>query len=99
MATVLFSRKKSLNGYIITLCDKDLYGKTIKDKGIEFKINNFYKGDELCTNDIKKGDFENVISIHAIGENSVNLLVNLGIISKDDIKYFGDIPIVLIFYV
>jgi len=92
----------SLNGKIITLCDKELLGMKINDNSIELTIGEFYKGELIDEKDFDKINFEDVISIHAIGEKSINLLKNKGIIKEEDekqIKYIQGIPILLIFYV
>jgi len=92
----------SLNGKIITLCDKELLGMKINDNSIELTIGEFYKGELIDEKDFDKINFEDVISIHVIGEKSINLLKNKGIIKEEDekqIKYIQGIPILLIFYV
>ena len=93
---------ESLQGKIIALCDEDLLGKTIEQESLRFNIGEFYKGELVDISEIDKGLFENVSSIHAIGENVIKRLLDIGIISDDDlnkIKCIGNIPILLIFYV
>jgi len=92
----------SLNGKIVTLCDEELLGVKLKENGLELYIGDFYKGELISENDFDRLNFEKVISIHAIGEKSINLLKNKGIIKKEDekyVKYIQGIPVVLIFYV
>ena len=93
---------ESLQGKIITLCDEELLGKTIEQGDLKFDIGEFYKGELVDLSEISKELFENVSSIHAIGENSIKRLLDLGIISNEDldkVKYISGVPILLIFYV
>ena len=93
---------ESLQGKIITLCDEELLGKTIEQGDLKFDIGEFYKGNLIDLSEIEKGLFEDVSSIHVIGENSIRRLLDIGIISNEDldrVKYINNIPILLIFYV
>ncbi|HIP90194.1 MAG TPA: DUF424 family protein [Candidatus Nanopusillus sp.] len=93
---------ESLQGKIITLCDEELLGRTIKQSDMKYNIGEFYKGELVNLSKVDKEFFEDVSSIHAIGKNVIKRLLDIGIINREDlnkVRYIGDVPILLIFYV
>ena len=82
---------------VLSLCDKELLGKILSDENMELKISEtFYKGD-----DYKKEMIEelakNARNINAVGKESVDLLVKLGIVDKDSVRYVNKIPFAFVF--
>lgn len=77
-------------GSLIAICDKELIGKTLKNKDIDFFINpRFYGNEEIdervleLIKDAKDGN--------VVGNNIVTLLLKNKIISKKSIMKIGNI--------
>ncbi len=71
-------------GNLVAICDKDLNGKTLDNKGIEFFINPRFYCDKTAGNEILE-----VISKcndgNVIGNKIVDLLLKVEIISEDTV--------------
>ncbi len=78
-------------GTLIAACDKELSGKTLKDKNIEVFVNpRFYGGEEIgeeILNLVKQSKDGNVI-----GKKIVKLLLKNNIISKKSVIKIEGIP-------
>jgi hypothetical protein len=88
---------KSPDGIILILCDKDLYGKEIREGEVVLKINKFYKGKEV--KDLETEILEKAYLINAIGKESINILMEKKILDQEDlknIKYVKNVPYVFI---
>ncbi|MCD6227358.1 DUF424 family protein [Candidatus Micrarchaeota archaeon] len=87
-------------GRIIALCDEDLIGK-IFDNGIYHidlvKHQEFYNGERAEIGTITELLAHDFSSVNAIGNEAVSFLISKGFVSKDNVKFIGDIPIVHIY--
>lgn len=79
---------------ILILSDKDLYGKKFEEGEFILEINEFFVGEEIEKVNIKELYKYDVI--YAVGEESINMLVDSGIIDKKDAKYIKGVPYVYI---
>jgi len=82
-------------GYLLAACDKSVCGKNLKGK-TEFFVNpRFYK-DKEATEAKMKGLFKACSSANLIGKNIVQLATDLGLVDKENIKTFDDIPFAIV---
>jgi len=89
-------------GDVITICDHELYGSILKDGEIMFEINEFYNGKEYTKEELPITIFKSAVCIHVIGEESLKLLRDLGIVQEKDMKfvrYVQGVPILILFNV
>ncbi|MFP3131997.1 MAG: DUF424 family protein [Candidatus Nanopusillus sp.] len=93
---ILLRKYRDNYGYVLVLCDKDLYGKTFEEGEFVLELNEFFKGDEREKIDEK--DFEDIYFIYAVGEESINILKEKRIIEEKDIKKIAGIPYTFIIY-
>ena len=93
---ILLRKYRDNYGYVLVLCDKDLYGKTFEEGEFVLELNEFFKGDEREKVDEK--DFEDIYFIYAVGEESINILKEKRIIEEKDIKKIAGIPYTFIIY-
>jgi len=93
---ILLRKYRDNYGYVLVLCDKDLYGKTFEEGEFVLELNEFFKGDERERIDEK--DFEDIYFIYAVGEESINILKEKRIIEEKDIKKIAGIPYTFIIY-
>ena len=77
---------------IVALCDEDIVGKEIEEGNIYLNLGlNFYKGEKRSEEYIEV-HLKTAKIINAVGKKSVELCVNLGKVSKQNIIYIGSIP-------
>ena len=93
---ILLRKYRDNYGYVLVLCDKDLYGKKFEEGEFVLELNEFFKGDEREKIDEK--DFEDIYFIYAVGEESINILKEKRIIEEKDIKKIAGIPYTFIIY-
>ena len=93
---ILLRKYRDNYGYVLVLCDKDLYGKKFEEGEFVLELNEFFKGYEREKIDEK--DFEDIYFIYAVGEESVNILKEKKIIDEKDIKRIAGIPYTFVIY-
>ncbi len=77
-------------GNLIAICDKDLLGKTLKNKDIDFFVNpRFYGKEEIDEKVLEL--IKDVNDGNVVGNNIVDLLLKNKIISKKSIIKIGKI--------
>ena len=78
--------------FIIAVCDKDLIGKTVKDKKITLKISErFYKG-TLRTDEEVVEILREAVNANIMGKESIRLALKAGIIKKENIIKIKGVP-------
>jgi len=77
---------------VVAVCDDDLLGKKFEEGELQLDLtSDFYKGEKMDEKDI--GDLlRNADAVNLVGEKSVKLGLNEGIIEKDHILKIDDIP-------
>ena len=77
---------------ILSLCDKELLGKKFEEVDLQLDLtSNFYKGEEMTKEQIRK-IIPNFRIINAVGQRSVNLLLEFDLINSDRILYIQEVP-------
>ena len=77
---------------VMTLCDNELIGKTFEEGERRLDLSSpFYDGKEI-TKDYAKRFVVTVSSINAVGEESVNFLINENLADKNDVMRVQNIP-------
>jgi len=90
--------RPGLEENLIVLCDRKLIGKTL-DKEVGFFVEpNFFKGEEKGINEILDA-LKNSTIINALGKESIKLLLDNNIISKENVINIGKTPHVQVFHV
>jgi hypothetical protein len=85
---------------IVAICDSDLLGKKFEEGKFQLDLTgNFFKGEETSEEEaikiIEKMSKEDA-SFNIVGENSINVSIKAGIISKQGIKTIQGIPFSLV---
>ena len=90
--SILVAVHKKEGKTIIAVCDKDLIGKVLEEKGKQLDLNsNFYKGKELSIEEA--GDLiRNADGVNLVGEESVKLGLTEGVISQENIVKIAGVP-------
>ena len=89
-------------GKILAMCDEELIGKIFREGEAVIdlqKYKNFYIGEKKDEKEIKEILDDEITSINAVGERSVNLLINNSLATKKDVKRINGIAMLQIFFI
>ncbi|MDE1850711.1 MAG: DUF424 family protein [Candidatus Micrarchaeota archaeon] len=94
---------KTEKGDMIAMCDENLLGKTFSEGKAELDLktySDFYKGDLIAKDQIIKviGTAQ-LYSANIVGKESIEILVEHGIIEKGSVKTIAKVPYVHIYNV
>ena len=84
------------------MCDEELIGKIFREGEAVIdlqKYKDFYTGEKRDEEEIKEILDDEITSINAVGERSVNLLINNSLATKKDVKRINGIAMLQIFFV
>ena len=80
------------NRQVIAVCDEDLLGKTLRDKGLEFKASeSFYKGEKKTESEVIT-ILKNAMNINLVGKQAIEAGLKAGVITKENIKTIQGVP-------
>lgn len=86
---------------VVTLCDSNLIGKKFEEGIKQLDMGeNFYKGEEADSekaSEILKNQAMEDATFNIVGEESINLAISIGIITKDSVNKISGIPYALKF--
>jgi hypothetical protein len=89
-------------GKILAMCDEELIGKIFREGEAVIdlqKYKDFYTGEKRDEEEIKEILDDKITSINAVGERSVNLLINNSLATKKDVKRINGIAMLQIFFI
>ena len=92
---------KTEKGEMIALCDQEVLGKVLKEgkKEMDLKTySDFYKGALVDKKQASATiNAAQIYSANVVGEESVELLVEIGIVDREQIMKIGNVPFVHIY--
>ena len=89
--TFVVAQHASEGRLILTVCDGNVHGKKLEEKGFVLDLSSkFYHGEEKDATAIEKLMLRAYI-IHAIGKNAVAIATKLGLAGKNDAKTIAGI--------
>ncbi len=92
MVNVHFTMRRRQSHVIITLCDIELLGKTLKHGDIEFNISeSFYAGDVVPLDNALDALSQATIA-NLVGRESVEGAIRAGYIHEEAVLWIGDVP-------
>jgi len=85
---------------VVAICDSDLIGKTFEQGNAQLEVKeSFFKGKEVSKeelikilNDLSQED----ATFNIVGEESVSIALEEGVISEESIKRIQDVPFALV---
>ncbi|MDE1873744.1 MAG: DUF424 domain-containing protein [Candidatus Micrarchaeota archaeon] len=101
---MIFVKKHAAEqGLIIAMCDEELMGRVLEEGKLFIDLDRyseFYRG-ELVSEEKAKAMVDGVelYSANIVGERSVAVMMNKGIVGKEDVKKVGRVPFVQVFKV
>ena len=85
---------------VVAICDSNLLGKKFEQDKFQLDVKeNFYKGEEVSEEkaiEILTNMAKEDATFNIVGEQSINIALKIGIISKEGIKKIQDIPFALV---
>ena len=77
---------------ILAVCDSTVHGKRFEDDNAVLDLSSkFYNGEEKNTDTVKKLMLQ-AYTVHAVGKNSVEVAIMLGLATKEDTKAVAGVP-------
>ncbi len=90
---------QSSGGRIVAVCDEDLLGKVLEDKGVRMDLEayrEFYAGSKAGAGDVKDA-LKSFSSANIVGKESVGVAVSMGLAGKGDVMYIKRTPYIQIY--
>jgi len=94
---IYVKRNVSQNSEVVAFCDKNLIGKTFKEKNLKLEITErFYKG-ELMEDEDAARIMKNSRNVNIVGKHSIEIAIKANIIKKGNVIIIKNIPHALVF--
>jgi len=82
---------------VLSVCDENLLGKTFYENGMKLEVSErFYKGEKVDEEKVKE-ELQKAENINIVGEESIHIAEEAGIISSDQVKKIDGVPFALVF--
>lgn len=89
---IIINKRRIRDDILVSLCDKELIGKTLKQGEINFFVDpRFYKGEEKTNEEIAK-EIKQASILNIVGKESVGLCIKEGIISEECVIHIKEVP-------
>lgn len=79
-------------GDIVAVCDRELLNTTIRHGGLSVRISEAFYGNCPATEDMVREALKKAGNINLMGERSVGVAIEMGIISRSGCIMIGEIP-------
>ena len=98
---IYLKRHSSPNGIVLAMCDEELIGKILKEDKIELDLDTysgFYKGELMAEEDANELiTDEDLYSANIVGERSLLIVMEKGLVKKEEVRRVSGVPFVQIF--
>lgn len=87
------------SGKIVAVCDEDLIGKVLQNKDIYMdldKYRGFYVGMQADEKKVREA-LERFGSANIVGDQSVAIVLSMGLVTKKDVMYIKKTPYIQIY--
>ncbi len=99
---IYLNKFDSPKGVMIAMCDEEVMGRVLKDGKVEIDLKQyggFYKGELVSEEQARRDINGRVYSANVIGERSVKLLIDAGLVKPEEVKSVQGVPVVHLFKV
>jgi hypothetical protein len=79
-------------GDVVAVCDRELLNTTISHEKLTITVTDAFYGNTPATKDEVKAALKNAGNINLIGERSVNIAVEMGLVDKSCCMMIGKVP-------
>lgn len=87
-----FKEHRADGKVILAVCDAEMSGKTLKFGDVDFHVSCSFYGDEGADKDEILKKVEEAEIVNVVGKKIVDMLVEKGLVNKDNILWMEDIP-------
>ncbi|MDE1860351.1 MAG: DUF424 family protein [Candidatus Micrarchaeota archaeon] len=102
MSMIYLNRHDTEKGEIVAMCDEELIGKVLKQGKLEIDLKNyasFYKGSLVSEEDAARQLGSSIFSLNAVGNKSVKILVQKGLVKAGEVRKVRGVSFVQIYSV
>lgn len=85
------------SGDVVAVCDRELLDTTLKHGDVEIEVSEKFYGSTPATPEEVSAAIRNASNVNLIGERSVAVAIDAGLISRDSCIMIGDIAHAQIF--
>jgi uncharacterized protein len=79
-------------GDVVAVCDRELLNTTIHNEKLSVTITEAFFGNTPATEDMIREALNNAGNINLFGERSVNLAIEMGLLTKSNCIMIGKVP-------
>jgi hypothetical protein len=79
-------------GDVVAVCDRELMNTTLRHEKITITITDSFYGNTPATEEEVRDALKNAGNINLIGERSVNLALEMGLLTKSGCMMIGKVP-------
>jgi hypothetical protein len=79
-------------GDVVAVCDRELLNTTLRHEKITITITDSFYGNTPATEEEVRDALKNAGNINLIGERSVNLAIEMGLLTKSGCMMIGKVP-------
>jgi hypothetical protein len=99
---IYLNKFESPKGLMLAMCDEELMGNVFREGKTEIDLSRyggFYKGRLVSEDDARRVVGMRVYSANVVGERSVRLLIEAGLVKAEEVKSVQGVPVVHLFRV
>ena len=82
---------------MLNICDRDLLGKTLNRDNFSLKISEEYYAEKIVEKEEARDLLQKSDNINMVGNDIIDLSVNMGIGSEEGVKVIDGIPFLIVF--
>lgn len=97
---IYINRHSTEKGELLAMCDEELIGKVLREGKLEIDLKryaSFYQGELVSEERAKAMVKGNIFSANVIGEVSVRILVEKGIVKREEVRKIQGVSFVQIY--
>lgn len=97
---IYINKFDSPKGIMIAMCDEEIMGRVLKEGKVEVDLKQyggFYKGELISEEEARRMIDKRVYSANVVGERSVKLLIDAGLVKPEEVKSVQGVPVVHLF--
>ena len=92
MGRMIYTRvHKGRDDTVLAACDEDVLGKTFSGNGMKITVSERFYNEELVPEEIFVERMRAVTIMNLVGERTISLAIENGIVSEDDVIEIGGV--------
>jgi len=82
---------------VTAICDHELLNTTVSDGNLEVCISEAFYGNQIVSDEVVRSALESAGNVNLMGERSVAIAIDMGLICRTGCIYIGKVPHAQIF--